>query len=203
MAILSRLDVVNDMLAGLGELPVNALDEGHPMVPTAIRVLDIANAREQTKGWWFNRELTDLVPDTDGFIYLPNDTLKVAPQSRTVNVVQRGRRLYKPYDTSASNKYVFDKTMRMWLVREVPFDDLPASASMFISYSSQIDFMKSYEADPQKFQQLMLLYKDSLITLTSEHTRAIRANMLARRPVYNELTDVGGTMVEADYWPHP
>lgn len=201
--MLTRLDVVNDMLAGLGELPVNSLDDGHPMVPTAIRVLATANTREQSKSWWFNRELTDLVPDTSGFIYLPNDTLKVLPQQKTLNYVQRGRRLYKPFETSNNNKYVFDKTVRAWLVREVPYEDCPITAQMYISYAAQLDFMKSYEADVDKFKQVGILYTDSLRTLMAEHINAVRANVLARRPVYNELTEIGNTGMEADYWPHP
>lgn len=203
MPALSRLDVVNEMLACLGELPVNSLDEGHPLVPTAIRVLAAANTREQSKSWWFNKELVDLVPDTEGHIYLPNDTLKVDPQSQSLKYVQRGRRLYKPYEPTATNKYKFDSDVRVWLVREVPFEDCPVSAQMFVSYSAQLDFMKSYEADPQKFSQVTQLYRDTLITLNSEHTRAHGANLLARRLVINERTEVGGTMMEAAYWPHP
>lgn len=199
----TRLDVVNDMLACLGELPVNSLEEGHPLVPTAIRVLAAANTREQAKSWWFNKELVDLLPDTDGFVFVPNDTLKVDAQQGNLHYVQRGRRLYKPYEPNAATKYVFSEKVRVWLVREVPFEDAPVNAQMFISYSAQLDFMKSYEADPQKFQQVRDLYRDTLITLNSEHTRAMNANGLARRPVFNERTEIGSTGMEADYWPHP
>lgn len=203
MPALTKLDVVNDMLACLGELPVNSLDEGHPMVPTAQRLLAIASSREQGKGWWFNKELTDLTPDTEGFIYLPNDTLRVDPQARNLKYVQRGRRLYKPFEPNVATKYKFDKTVRCWLIREVPFDDCPVSAQMYISYSAQLDFMKSYEADSDKFRQVQLLYVDALRTLNSEHTKAVDVNMLSRRPIFNELTEIGSTGMEADYWPHP
>lgn len=203
MPALSRLDVVNDMLACLGELPVNSLEEGHPMVPTAIRVLSTANTREQAKSWWFNRELTDLSPDTLGHIYLPNDVIRVDPQQRSLQYVQRGRRLYKPYEPNATTKYTFDRPVRVWLVREIPFDDLPVTPQMFVSYSAQLDFMKSYEADPQKFGQVTALYRDTMITLNSEHIKATDANMLLRRPIYNERTEIGSTNMEGDYWPHP
>lgn len=203
MPALTQLDVVNDMLACLGELPVNSLEEGHPMVPTAIRTLAIANTREQSKSWWFNRELTDILPDLAGNIYLPNDVLKVDPQIRNLQYVQRGRRLYKPYEPNLAAKYTFDKKVTVWLVREIPYDDCPITAQMLISYSAQLDFMKSYEADAQKFQQVQSLYMDALRTINSEHTRAQDSNLLARRPIFNELTEIGGTMMESDYWPHP
>lgn len=203
MPALTRLDVVNDMLACLAELPVNSLEEGHPLVPTAIRVLAAANTRELSKSWWFNKELVDLVPDTDGNIFVPGDTLKIDPQRGSLHYVQRGRRLYKPFEPNAATKYTFTEKVRVWLVREVPFEDCPVTAQLFVSYSAQLDFMKSYEADPQKFKQVTDLYRDTLITLNSEHTRAMNANGLARRPIFNERTEIGSTSMEADYWPHP
>lgn len=203
MSALTRLDVVNDMLACLGEFPANSLEEGHPMVPTAVRTLTIASSREQTKGWWFNRELTDLVPDTAGDIYLPNDVLKVDPEQTNLHYVQRGRRLYKPYEPNASTKYTFDKTVRVWLIRDLPFDDLPATAQFLISYSAQLDFMKAYEADPQKFQQVGVQYTDAIRTINSEHVRAQDVNMLRRRQVHNFRTEVGSTEYGGNYFPHP
>lgn len=203
MPALTRLSVVNDMLACLGELPINALDEGHPMVPTALRMLDNASNRVQAVSWWFNREIVDLLPDTQSFIYVPNDTISVDPADQRHNYVMRGRRLYKPYEPSSASKYTFDSTVRCWLVREVPFDDLPVSAQSAISYAAQLDFMKAYEADPQKFQQVQSDYRLAYATLNAEHVRSADANMLHRRPVFNQLTEIGGTSIEADYWPHP
>lgn len=192
MPALSTLDVVNDMLATLGELPINSVDEGHPMAPTALRILSTASSREQAKSWWFNKELTDLVPDTSGSIYLPSDVLRVDPQATSLNYVQRGRRLYKPFETSASDKYHFVNTVRCWLVREVPFEDLPVPAQHVVSYSAQLDFMKAYDADMNKVAQVAMLYKETMLTLNAEHTRNIGANILRQRGgVYGGRTDIG------------
>lgn len=194
MPALTVLDVVNDMLATLGELPLNTVDEGHPMVPAALRMLATASAREQAKSWWFNRELTDLVPDTSGYIYLPADVLRVDPQETTLNYVQRGRRLYKPFETSALDKYKFDRKVRCWLIREVPFDELPVPAQMVVSYSAQLDFMKAYEADQNKFNQITMLYRDTMMTLNADHVRNSDVNLLRRRGgVYGGRTEIGVT----------
>lgn len=179
--MLSRLDVVNDMLSTLGELPINSLEEAHPYIPSALRNLDTANTREQGKSWWFNKELTDLPPDDQGFIYLPNDTIRVDPLHRGLSYVQRGRRLYKPFEPSSADKYKFTDTVRCWLVREVPFEDLPPNAQLVVSYSAQLTFMKDYDADGDKFKQVQALYRDALITLNAEHTTAVDVNILANR----------------------
>jgi len=201
--VLTRLDVVNEMLATLGELPMNSLEEGHPLAPTAIRTLSIANSRIQSMKWWFNRELTDLLPDLDGHIYLPNDTLQVDPQDQGQKYVQRGRRLYKPYEPTLEAKFKFDRKVRCWLLREVPFDDCPPSIQYLVSYAAQLDFMKAYEADAQKYQQVARDYMESLKVANAEHTRAQGVNMLARRPIFNSRTTIGAVGMEADYWPHP
>lgn len=192
MPAITYLDVVNDMLATVGELPLNTVDEGHPDVPAALRMIATASAREQAKSWWFNRELTDLVPDISGHIYLPNDVLRVDPQATSLNYVQRGRRLYKPFEPSSVNKYLFDRPVRCWLVRELPFEDLPYPAQQTISYSAQLEFTKAYEADQAKVQQIMMLYRESLIALNAEHVRAQDANILTRRGgVHGGRTEIG------------
>lgn len=197
MPALTTLDVVNDMLATLGELPINSVDEGHPMVPAALRILSTASAREQAKSWWFNRELTDLVPDTSGHIYLPADVLRVDPQASNLNYVQRGRRLYKPFEPSANDKYKFKERVRCWLIREVPFEDLPVPAQHCVSFSAQLEFMKAYEADQNKVQQVAMLYKETMLTLNAEHTRNTDVNMLRRRGgVYGGRTEIGVTHLQ-------
>lgn len=202
MSGLTELDVVNDCLAALGEFPVNSVSEGHPLIPAALRALKTANQREQAKSWWFNRELVDLAPDVDGHVFLPNDVLKVDPQSSSQSYVARGRRLYKPFEPTVANKYTFTETVRVWLVREVPFEDCPITAQMLVSYSAQLDFMKSYEADNNKYGQVTQLYRDTLITLGSEHVRASGVNMLNRAAIFNGRTDVGVTQLSGLYRPH-
>lgn len=205
MPFLSNLDVVNEMLATLGELPINTLEDGHPYIAPALRILSVASAREQAKSWWFNNELTDLVPDVNGFIYLPNDTIRVDPQAETLNYVQRGRRLYKPFEPSSADKYKFTAKVRCWLIREVPFEDLPIPAQHLISYSAQLDFMKAYDADQNKVQQVAALRNDAWMTLNAEHTRNIGANILqGRAGTSYSLTDRAGTELQynLNYFPH-
>jgi len=194
MPAMTQLDVINDMLATLGELPINSIAEEHPMVPAALRTLSTSSAREQAKSWWFNKELTDLVPDTQGNIYLPNDTLRVDPQWSSLNYVQRGRRLYKPFETSNVDKYKFSEPVRCWLVRELPFEDLPFPAQDVISYSAQLDFMGDYDADRAKFEQATQGYRLALMTLTAEHTRNVGVNILQNRGgVLGGRTEIGVT----------
>lgn len=200
MTFLSELDVVNEMLATIGEVPLNSLSDGHVLAPVGQRLLATANVREQSKGWWFNRELSVMTPDTvTGFINLPLDTLRVDPQEPSLHYVQRGRRLYQPYASAAQDKYVFSQPVLVWLVRLIPFVDLPAQAQNVVSYAAQLDFMKAYDADVNKYQEVARLYKDSVLTLNAEHIRNQNANFITSNPLLSNIDSVGAPAVSR--WP--
>lgn len=179
--MITELDAVKSMLAGLGELPASSLDDGHPLVPPARLSLSVSNTREQSKGWWFNTERVRIIPDTEGYIYVPADCLRVDPVCQGHNFVQRGRRLYKPSDPTIANKYTFTEEVDCTMIREVPFEDLPAMAQQVVSLSAQLEFMKNYDADANKIKFVSQLYTTALITLNAEHTRNVGANILRSR----------------------
>jgi hypothetical protein len=179
MAFLTELDVVNECLKTLGELPLNTLDDEHDLVPVAQAALKRANMREQAKAWWFNKELTTLTPDgVTGYITLPGDTIRVDPTDETLNYVQRGARLYQPFASQATDKYKFTKPVDCWLIRLVPFEDLPPMAQNLVSISAVLDFQKDYDADQQKVSDLRADYKMAYIELNAEHIRNVNANRL-------------------------
>jgi hypothetical protein len=101
MALTTKLEAVNTMIAVIGEAPVNTL--GGTAVPITVvqaeNVLDETNRAVQSEGWHFNTEYEyELTPDaTTSKITLPGNTLKVDldPEKYTnVDAVQRGLKLY-------------------------------------------------------------------------------------------------------------
>lgn len=173
--MLTELDVVNDMLASMGEQPLNAIDEDHPLVASAVRILRIANAREQAKSWWFNREIVVIKPDPEtGFSYVPGDTLSIDPVSAWTHLVQRGRRLYDP----RGRAYLIGRDVTVHLIREVPFDDLPAMAQAYVSLAAQEDFQKAYDADRLKYEQIIRQKQEAFLVLRAEDIRNAGVNLL-------------------------
>ena len=171
------------MLALLGESPVNVLEDDGALVSSGIRMLRVASLREQSKSWWFNKEQMLLTPDaSSGYIYAPEDGIRIDPIDAGLNYVLRGRRLYN-VNAPGQDPYKFAAPVTCWLIRMLPFEDLPASAQLLVSYAAQIDFQKAYDADPQKFQQVVIEYKQALMTINAEHTRNLRVNILDRPSV--------------------
>ena len=88
-----ELSAINDMLAAIGESPVNSL-EGDPNADVANcrRILNQVNREVQGRGWTFNiEEGAVLTPDaTTGFIQFTNDFLKMSSTGGTPYVSRNG-----------------------------------------------------------------------------------------------------------------
>lgn len=174
---LTELDVVNDCLATLGEAPINTLQEDHPLVAAALKLLREATARVQAQGWWFNREVVTLQPDTStGHVALPADFLSVDPSVRGQRYTERGRRLYD-LDSQSVN---FDRPVEVAIIRLVPFRDLPWSAQDLVRAATAVRFVESYDADAQRIEQVRIDYAEAFRACNSEHTRFVQPNLLSQ-----------------------
>lgn len=189
MAFLTELDVVNSCLGTLGELPVNALDDEHPLIAAARKVFKEVCYREQARQWWYNTEIVNLKRDADSFIYVPADAIRCDPVDDSKNFIQRGRRLYDP--EQGRNTYVMDRDVTCWLVRFLPFEDLPVAAAIAISYATQLSFMQSYDADGNKYQQISRDARDAYMILNAEHVRNSDTNLLQRHTTLNRMLSIG------------
>lgn len=173
--MLSELDVVNEMLSTLGEAPLNEVDEEHPLVPAAKRIIRVATYRVLSESWWFNEERVTLQPDpTTGEVLTPTDTIRADPVDRSWNLVQRGRRLYDPNNAT----YNIGEPVPIILVRSIPFTDLPPTAQHYVSLLSQVMFNKAYDGDEVKLRTLAADMQQSLLMLRAEHIRNVDANLI-------------------------
>lgn len=174
---LNELDVVNDCLSTMGESPLNSIQTDHPLVASSLKLLREANARTQASGWWFNREVVTLTPDTrTRNIVLPADFLSVDPQARGQRYSQRGRRLYDMETQSV----VFDKPVEVAIARLIPFEDLPWVAQDLVRFATVIRFLESYDSDEIRIQQVTRDYMTAYQACQNEHTRFTTPNVLSQ-----------------------
>lgn len=185
----NTLDVVNDMLALLGELPVNDLETPHPAVPGALRLLDNTNTLLQAERWWFNTERATLTPQAGNKrIVVPGDTAAADTLTRSPAVTVRGSCLYN----TDSGSYEFDAPVEVRLHRIVPFEQLPLSARRYVALHAQLRFQNTIDADGQKTRELKEERQQAYMLMNAEHIRAVRANMLARPGVAYILNNMQG-----------
>lgn len=190
--MLSELDVVNEMLSTLGEAPLNELDDEHPLVPAARRIIRIASYRIQADSWWFNQEHVTLVNDPGtGEVLVPADAIRVDPRDRNWNLVQRGRRLYDPENAT----YDIGEPVPSVLVRNIPFDDLPPTVQHVVSLTAQVEFNKSYDGDETKLSMLGAALNLVRIAMHAEHIRNVDANLLHAPAHQAKLNFIRGTSI--------
>lgn len=193
--MITTLDVVNGCLGTMGEAPLASVNDAHPLVASALRVLDLTNEKQQTKGWWFNTELVTLTPDAvDSYIYLPTDTLNADPIDPYDNFVQRGRRLYQATAADSVDKYVFTKSVIAKLIRLIPFDDLPSAVQQVVEAATLLQFQLDYDADSMKVQMHRARYTEAMLDLKAMDIRNRNINLLKNSSAYAKLSAIRPSM---------
>lgn len=181
----STLAVVNECLASMGEAPLNTLLEPHELKGSAQKALSRANRRIQAPGWWCNVETATFNPaPVTGFIQLPGDCLKWQSNVRAADtlvrqqakpwLVERGLRLY---DTR-TRSFVITEEVIGELVREVPFEELPAVLNDYIAAEAVLRFQSNFDADNSKRQELEANWKICRAEAKAENIRQLGINLL-------------------------
>lgn len=125
----SELDAVNEMLAAIGEDPVEAIDNLPPSGHTALSVLRSTSRAFQEDGHWFNSE-TDYTlahdPST-GFVPIPDAILFA--DAVDGDLIQRGQRLYD----RENQTFVIGKDVNCEVVIHLFWSELPSVARRYVT----------------------------------------------------------------------
>lgn len=169
---MQTLTVVNDMLATLGESPLNSLSDPHEFKASALSTLDSHNKQIQAKGWWFNRDRVTLPLATDGTLVLPGDTLSYV--SDTPGYVKRGFLVYNQIESTST----FTAADTGVIVRLVPFEQLDELPAGYISTAATLWFQQNFDADRAKTENLITKLRGMANDLGAEDIRQTGANLI-------------------------
>jgi hypothetical protein len=175
----TTLEVVNGCLASMGESPLSSLVEPHAMKGAALDKLNKSSRTVQQPGRWFNTELVSLSPDSvNGWITLAGDCLKFSSGTPNTlakpHLIQRGSRLYNV----STRSYVLTESVDGYMVRLIPFEDIPAVAADYIASMAILQFQSDFDADNSKRQHLANIAQLAKIEFMSEDIRQKRVNLL-------------------------
>lgn len=126
-----ELAAVNDMLAAIGESPVNTLEgNSNADVANARRLLHKVNTEVQSKGWTFNiEEAVTLSPDVfSGQISYLTDYLSVRTAGGATIYVNRGGYLYDRIERTDQ----FAGPIEVDMIRLRSFDEMPVPFRTYI-----------------------------------------------------------------------
>lgn len=124
----SELAAVNEMLAAIGEDPVDELDNLPPSGNTALTVLRGVSRDFQEEGHWFNCEADYLMhPGADDKIAIPDNILAI--DGIEEDVIRRGSYLY----SREAKTFEFDVPVSCEVILQLPWEDLPSVARRYIT----------------------------------------------------------------------
>lgn len=164
----TRLEIINDMLASVGEQPVSSADSQHPSVISAVEVLNKVNKRVQQRKWWFNYDTGLLLAkNLAGEIILPSNTLAVDPCDTSSTLVQRGNKLYD----RALHTFAIGADVYVNIVVQLEIEDLPAHAADYISAYAVHSFYLNDDGDEGKSREYEREKLRCEYELKAEHLR--------------------------------
>jgi len=173
---MQTLTVVNRCLATLGEKALASLEEPHPFKGDALSCLSNKNKAIQARGWWFNQETLTLNPMVNGRIALAGDFINV--RTYDPNIVERNHYLYD----SLNGTDIFTNSVKVQVIRLIPFDALPELAASYISAAAVLAFQVDFDGDSTRFQQLTKEESEARIMVTKDDIRNKQVNMIASNP---------------------
>lgn len=173
---MTKLEVINAMLATLGELPLNELDARHPYVASGLRILSAKNKSVQLNygaGFWFNKlDSYVLKPDVEGRVAVPQDLL----QFTAIEYPNRYGKVNGFLWDNVNDTDIISAQVEVAAIREISFEDLPVYANDCVSYEAIKTFTRDYDGDLNKVADIKEEAKMSWIALRTQNIRESRAN---------------------------
>lgn len=164
----TRLDIINAMLAVNGEAPVSSPDSNNPAAIQANNALLRLDKRLQSRGWWFNREVTELAVEvTTTNVLLPNNTLAVDPTDPKSPYVQRGNRLYDRKE----NTFEITEPVEVSILLRLDIDDCPVTYTSYLESKARHEYYTDDDGDAQKITELRRIMNEDYAFLHREDLR--------------------------------
>lgn len=145
-AVMTKLDAVNQMLASIGQSPVNTITGTLPKdASKAIIALDTTLREVLNMGWSFNTD-TDypITPDLNGNILIPSNALWVDPVDRHKDLVQRWNNGTPMMYDRDERTFEFTEALDFDIIWAFDYEEIPQVARHYIAmragriYQSQI-----------------------------------------------------------------
>lgn len=174
------IDAINEMIGWVGESPIDPTDPdyaSHPLYESALRILNASSKLVQTRGWWFNTFQIELTPTSNaitiGSTYL---TVEIVPRRGNYHEYTiRDGALFDLTDNTATISETLTANVRL----NVPFEDLPESAAQFITATASVRFIRTYDGDRSKIEEVKEDAKMTFIPFHADHIRNVRVNLYA------------------------
>lgn len=157
------LDAINDMLATIGEAPVNTLENSENVdVALAIRVLDKVNRQVQSQGWSFNTNTeATLTPDVNTHKIRWQEDLLYLVGTDGTKYIQKGEYVFD-FDNQTNT---FTNPIDVEWIRLVDFDYLPVPLRDYIVAKASRIFNAQTLNDPDIAENVSVMEREAWAAL--------------------------------------
>ena len=181
---MTELEAVNEVLATVGDTPVQTLAAGTYI--EAVRILQVLKetSREvQSKGWWFNEEENKtLQPDVNGLITLAYNVIEVTVvDDYNGSIIQRGNKMFN----RESGTYNINKEIKVNIITGLEWNELPQVARLYIASMAAYKYNSGYVGLAEAKQDTLSIMNERYIQMKVSDTRSRDVNIFDNYTNYN------------------
>lgn len=173
--MLTRLQIINEMVVSTGTAPLTASDVTHPLYIKANNKLEVVSDAVQSKGWWFNTSVRTLTPNVAGEIILPDTTMHVDPVDTMSKLSQRGNKLYDRDNAT----FIIGKAVKVKFVDRWAIEELPTQAAAYIKAKAVYEFYRDEDGNEPKLSNYKAERDMAWVELKGEHLKSADLNFFA------------------------
>lgn len=165
--MLTKLEIINDMLASTGTAPVSAASTRHPAYLKALNKLEKVSRVMQGRGYWFNKSVRTLNPNTAGEIILPSTTLHADPVDTRITYTIRGGKLYD----LANGTSVIGAPVKIVFIEQLDVEDMPPAAQNALQAHAVYTYFVDADGKDPKLSEYRNTAGQAAATLRGEQLR--------------------------------
>lgn len=186
--LISKLEAINRILAGIGEASINTLEETDYLtqdVIDAINKLDDVSQQVQADGWKFNYEENFIFnQNLSGEVELPPNIISIDVKYTSTNaIVQRGNKLYD----LRNHTYKLNQSITADVIFALDFEELPYAAQNYITVRAKREFQEE-ALGSETITKLQMNNEDkALLTLQREESRIGNYNVFSNPTLSQDL----------------
>ena len=173
--MITEIDAINRMLRYIGELPIpstvtiDQLPDGHEAV-IARTVLSETLREEQEEKWWFNTFTISLVPDSQGYLLLPNNVIAY----EDADLFQEGGLMYD----RTSQSPIFTEPREMVVRYSITFDNLPDVFRTYVILVASRHLHTYLNGDDTTQKELEQKINQARVKVEREHLKQKKFNLV-------------------------
>lgn len=181
----TKLSAINEALSAIGLQRVTSLDSRYPSFIKALAVYERVSQEVQEKGWWFNRSIVTLQPNTLGQVLVPTKSVVVIPQEP--RYVLRNRFLW---DTETRTDKI-NTAVKTVLIELLDFDDLPPTAATYITKRTVYEHFLDEEGTEPKLTRYERSAMGAWAALKQDELKHAKPNRLDSPSIVNQSRSYG------------